>query len=626
MPGFDNGCVYFEAGIDPRGTPPVVNQMGVDGRLLIGSSVSPYVVCNTLTAPAAGISITGGPGTITFALANDLLALESLATTGVASRTGASTWTTSSITQNAVIVGGAGQALANIGPLTNGQLVIGSTGVAPVAASLSAGTGIGIANAAGSITVSVTGAVATTYNENAGSATPAANTLSILGGTSTGGAATNINTSGAGSTVSVCLNNSINQPTTNNTGTAGVYYLDGNRFLHNFNTTFGINGGNTFLGHSAGNFTNDTPFQTGLGTNCLAACTTGAGRNTAVGAIALSSNTSGETNVAVGVQALQTTTTQSQNTCVGYQSALSLIGSQNTALGFAAAQGTAGGTGSYNTALGWSSMQTVKNGGSNSAVGASSLVTMTDGNYNSALGNSSLKFITTGSYNLALGNSAGSSYTGAESSNISLMNVGTVGESNVIRIGTQGAGNGQQNACYIAGIAGVVAATNNLVTINTSTGQLGSVAQTNGQLMIGSTAASPVAAGLTPGAGISITSGAGSITVSSWGGGMSWTTKGASTALVVNNAFICTAGAALSFSLPLTSSVGDEVALTLDGSTSWTITQAANQQIRFGAVQTTLGAGGSLASTAQGDTVTLVCSVANLKWNVISSIGTISVV
>lgn len=38
--------------------------------------------------------------------------------------------------------------------LTNGQLVIGSTGAAPVAASLTAGTGINITNGAGSITVS----------------------------------------------------------------------------------------------------------------------------------------------------------------------------------------------------------------------------------------------------------------------------------------------------------------------------------------------------------------------------------------------------------------------------------------------------------------------------------------
>jgi hypothetical protein len=64
MPGFDNGCVYFEAGIDPRGTPPVVNQMGVNGRLLIGSAVSPYVVCNTMTSAGGTVTITNGPGTI----------------------------------------------------------------------------------------------------------------------------------------------------------------------------------------------------------------------------------------------------------------------------------------------------------------------------------------------------------------------------------------------------------------------------------------------------------------------------------------------------------------------------------------------------------------------------------
>lgn len=64
MPGFDNGCVYFENGIDPRGTPPVVNQMGVNGRLLIGSAVSPYVVCNTLASAGATVIITNGPGTI----------------------------------------------------------------------------------------------------------------------------------------------------------------------------------------------------------------------------------------------------------------------------------------------------------------------------------------------------------------------------------------------------------------------------------------------------------------------------------------------------------------------------------------------------------------------------------
>lgn len=148
---------------------------------------------------------------------------------------------------------------------------------------------------------------------------------------------------------------------------------------------------------------------------------------------------------------------------------------------------------------------------------------------------------------------------------------------------------------------------------------------TNGQLIIGNTGNDPTAATLTAGTGIMITNAAGSITIDS-SGGVNWQTVGASQALVANNGYICTSGAALSFSLPAVSALGSTISITLDGSTSWTITQAAGQQIRFGSSQTTLGAGGSLASTAQGDTITMVCSVANTRWNVISSIGNITVV
>jgi hypothetical protein len=61
------------------------------------------------------------------------------------------------ITDHVIIVGSGVNPITEIGPLTNGQLVIGSTGVAPVAATLTAGAGITIANAAGSITISAGG-------------------------------------------------------------------------------------------------------------------------------------------------------------------------------------------------------------------------------------------------------------------------------------------------------------------------------------------------------------------------------------------------------------------------------------------------------------------------------------
>ena len=58
---------------------------------------------------------------------------------------------------NSVQTNAGSGAFGAVGPLTNGQLVIGSTGAAPAAATLTAGTGIAITNAAGGITISASG-------------------------------------------------------------------------------------------------------------------------------------------------------------------------------------------------------------------------------------------------------------------------------------------------------------------------------------------------------------------------------------------------------------------------------------------------------------------------------------
>lgn len=59
--------------------------------------------------------------------------------------------------QYAPLVAGAAYAISSVGPLTNGQLVIGSSGVSPVAATLTAGAGISVTNAAGAITIAASG-------------------------------------------------------------------------------------------------------------------------------------------------------------------------------------------------------------------------------------------------------------------------------------------------------------------------------------------------------------------------------------------------------------------------------------------------------------------------------------
>jgi len=80
-----------------------------NGELLIGSTGSDPSVAS-LTAPAAGITITGGAGTITFALADDLAGLEALSGTGIVVRTAANTYTEREITGSggATITNGTG--------------------------------------------------------------------------------------------------------------------------------------------------------------------------------------------------------------------------------------------------------------------------------------------------------------------------------------------------------------------------------------------------------------------------------------------------------------------------------------------------------------------------------------
>lgn len=80
-----------------------------------------------------------------------------LSAAGVVSYDGAGVFTGSILTLHSPLIGGASNAIVSLGPLTDGQLVIGSTGVDPVPATLTAGSGISIVNAGGSITISSSG-------------------------------------------------------------------------------------------------------------------------------------------------------------------------------------------------------------------------------------------------------------------------------------------------------------------------------------------------------------------------------------------------------------------------------------------------------------------------------------
>jgi hypothetical protein len=68
-----------------------------NGQLLIGNSTGNTLAKGTLTAPAAGISIANGAGSITFGLADDLAALEAMAGSGLVARTAANTYAQRSV-------------------------------------------------------------------------------------------------------------------------------------------------------------------------------------------------------------------------------------------------------------------------------------------------------------------------------------------------------------------------------------------------------------------------------------------------------------------------------------------------------------------------------------------------
>lgn len=109
--------------------------------------------------------------------------------------------------------------------------------------------------------------------------------------------------------------------------------------------------------------------------------------------------------------------------------------------------------------------------------------------------------------------------------------------------------------------------------------------------------------------------------------GFDWNIVSTNQSMAVNNGYICVSpGGALTMALPSTvsSTLGDIIEVVLDGATSFQLTQAAGQQIRFSGSQTTIGVGGSITTTGTGDSIKLVYQQTG-KWNCTSSNGNLTV-
>jgi hypothetical protein len=166
----------------------------------------------------------------------------------------------------------------------------------------------------------------------------------------------------------------------------------------------------------------------------------------ALGALALSDNTSGSLNVAAGRSALWHNTTGSDNVAVG-ASALreNTSGSFNLAASEAALLTNT--TGSENVAIGHYALSNNTIGNRNIAIGREALLNSVSQINNVAIGYRALS-AASGSNNIAIGTSAGSQLS-TGSNNIIIGSNTASDESNTIRIG-----GGPQNDTYIAGIYG----------------------------------------------------------------------------------------------------------------------------------------------------------------------------
>jgi hypothetical protein len=110
---------------------------------------NPTVIVGTANQVLANAtSGTSQAGRVTLTLPQSIATASSPTFTGL---------TLSGLTANSFVYPGSGSALTSTTAATNGQLLIGSTGAAPVKTTLTAGTGVSVTNGAGSITIANTG-------------------------------------------------------------------------------------------------------------------------------------------------------------------------------------------------------------------------------------------------------------------------------------------------------------------------------------------------------------------------------------------------------------------------------------------------------------------------------------
>jgi hypothetical protein len=479
-----------------------------DGQLVIGSTGNSPAVANLIGG--TNVTITNGPGSITINAAGSGVvpaALTEVNDTNVTMTLGGTPatallqavsmtlgWTgqlslarggtNANLTaSNGAIVYSTASTLALTSPLTNGQLVIGSTGSAPVTTTLTAGANVTITNGPGSITINAAGsgvvpAALTEVNDT--------NVTMTLGGT----------------------------PAT--------------ALLQAVSMTLGWTG-------------QLSPIRGGTGVNNGASTLTLGGSLTTAGAFASTFTMTGTTNVTFPTIGTLATTSQ-----LPIPAALTRVNDTNVTM-------TLGGTPAtallqaVSMTLGWRGQLSLARGGTNANLTASngaivystaSALALTSPLTNGQLvigstGAAPVTTTLTAGANVTITNGPGSitiSSTGGgggvtpspltevNDTNVTMTLGGTPATALLQAVSMTLGWTGQLSLAR-GGTNANLTASNGAIVYSTASALALTSPLTNGQLVIGSTGAAPVTTTLTAGANVTITNGPGSITISSTGGG-----------------------------------------------------------------------------------------------------------
>ena len=394
--------------------------------------------------------------------------------------------------------------------------------------------------------------------------------------------------------------------------------------LQSFSAGISASGGVTFanaisvdsmkIGRGAGGVTSNVAIGDGLVQPVLSSNTTGVG-NVGIGFDAIPYNTTGEENTAVGVGALEGNTAGNSNTGVGAYAAQNASSTYN------------------NTAVGAYSLISAQ-GSSNTAVGTNSLGSIF-GDNNVALGNFAGKYRGTGTSSLTSG--TGGIYIGHEARG------SANSTTNQIVIGTKALGLGS-NTTVLGATTAVSATIYGLV--NAPSGISASGATFSGNIFApnivnsfnGSTGAVQGVSAAVGSTYLTVSGSTGSVTFTNTGvqtfngltgavlaDAVTWSVITADTTAVVNRGYFTNKATVLGITLPSTAAVGSVLRVSGMTASGWKITQNASGVIHFGKTDTTVGINGYLQSTLARDSVELVCCVANNEWNVLSSVGNITI-